>query len=154
MSAEVRNAGEGTLRWVVPSGTGVSWATGSAPVSGLFGYVRSFDYTSAATYYEALERGVPHHRKRVSKQPITINVTFDWSGYVPTAVTGSGHSVPMFHLEHKAAIPEAAATGRYHQFHGVVVPSYQMTEGDEADTFTLQMNALAMIGPTASGFLG
>ena len=152
--AEVRNLREGTLRWVAASGSGSAWATASAPASGLFGYVRSWDHTSAATFVQVMERGTPDHNKLVSLTPPALNVVFDWTGLAPTAVSGSGASVPMFHLEHKATSPEQPAhTGYYHQFYGAVIPSYQNTEADEADTMTLQITCLAMNGPTASGYL-
>ena len=151
---EGRNAREGSLWWVANSGTGTAWSTGSAPLSGLFGHVRTFDHTSAVTYYAVMERGKPHHWKMGDQSPITLNVTFDWTGHSVSALSGSGASVPLIHLEHKALSPELASeTGRYHQFYGVVIPSQQNTEAGDGDTITLQMQALGMLGPTASGYL-
>ena len=62
--------------------------------------------------------------------------------------------MPMFHLEHKALSPEnPTETGRYHQWYGVTWDSLQLTENEEANTLTIPMQALAMNGPTASGYL-
>ena len=153
MSAEVRTLREGFLWWVQASGSGIAWATASAPTSGLFGYVQSMDYTSGMTYTVVYERGIPHHRKANQNTPITVNANVMWSGSHPTAVSGSGASVPMFHLEHQANAPENGGTGRFHQFHGVVIPSYAWTESMDGNTMAFTMEALAMNGPTASGYL-
>ena len=42
--------------------------TASAPASGLFGLVDTFDATSAETYAVISERGTPSHKKLVSRQ--------------------------------------------------------------------------------------
>lgn len=150
--AEIRTNAEGVLWWVQASGSGASWATASAPASGLFGYVDSFTYTSASRVVTQSDRGVPNHHKVVGKDPISVSVTFRWTGSYPTGLTGTGASVPMVHLEHKAVAPENGNTGRYHQFMGVPLSNFQFTEG-ESDTIQISTNALAMVGPTASGYL-
>lgn len=154
MSAEVRNLPEGQVWWVAASGSGTTWATADTPASGLFGYVQSMDFTSAQTFVHIMERGIPHHKKFVSKSVIAGNINCLWSGYTPSAVSGSGASVPMFHLEHQADTPEnLEATGRFHQFYGVTFNSKAWGEAGEGDTLGFQFEALAMNGPTASGYL-
>ena len=151
--AEVRNMKEGELWWVAASGTGSTWATASAPSSGLFGYVRSMSYDSARTVTPVNERGVPTHFKEVSRDVIKVSVSFAWTGYHPTAVSGSGASMPMIHMEHKSKAPEDGNTGRYHQFHGVAIGNLSMKEGDNENTMDYTMQALAMNGVTGSGYL-
>lgn len=150
--AEARTFLEGELRFVQASGSGKTWATASAPVSGIFAFVRSMNYTSGAIVNAVMERGTPDHWKLNSRQPIQITVNAVYTGGVPSAASGSGASVPMFHLEYRASAAETPTTGRYMQFHGVPLISYQWTEGDE-DTLALTFQALACNGPTASGFL-
>lgn len=150
--AEVRTLAEGTLYWVAASGSGRTWATASAPTSGLFGFVQSMNYSSARRIVPVSERGVPNHFKQVGVDPISLSVTFAWTGATPTAISGASASVPLWHLEYKADYPEAASTATYYQFNGVVVQSMQWTEGDQ-DTLSMTMQALAMTGPTASGYI-
>jgi hypothetical protein len=150
--AEVRSLPEGALYWVQASGSGTAWATASAPASGLFGYVQSMNFTSGRRVVAVMDRGVPTHWKQVGRDPINLSVNFAWTGATPTAVSGASASVPMWHLEYKADYPEAANTATYYQFYGVVVTNMQWTEGDQ-DTVGLTMQALAMNGPTASGYL-
>lgn len=152
--AEVRTLAEGTLRWILASGSGTTWATASAAASGTFGYVTEFSYTSGQRTVQISDRGVPTHNKVVGKDAIQVQTTFLWTGHIPSAISGSGASVPMFHIEHVANAPENGNTGRYHQFHGAVVGSQQLSEAEEGNTIQLQFMALAMNGPTASGYLG
>ncbi len=154
--AEVRVQAEGELRWVQASGTGVAWATASAPQSGIFAYVRSFDFSSAQTHQVINERGKPNHWKHISRSPITINANVDWTGYWPTAITSSAASLPLMNLEFVAREPELGTTptGRYIQFHGVVIDNVQVTENENANTMALTLQALATNGMTASGYLG
>jgi len=153
---EVRVQAEGELRWVQASGTGVAWATASAPQSGDFAFVRSFDFSSAQTHQIVMNRGTPDHWKHISKSTITVNVQADWTGYWPSALTSSAASLPLMNLEFVAREPELGITptGRYIQFHGVVVDNIQVTENENADTIAFTFQALATDGMTASGFLG
>jgi len=153
--AETRTLREGTLRWVVCSGSGLTWATASAPASGLIGYVTNMTYNSAQTVETIMDRGTPTHHKVTDKQQITISWDLQWgiTGDYPTFLSGSGASVPMILLEHKATAPEAGA-GVYTQFHGVALEGVNWTEGSPTDTQTWNCRALAMNGPTASGYLG
>ena len=151
--AEVRIQNEGAVWWVQASGTGSSWTTASAPASGLYGYVRSFSFTSGQTTQAVMDRGVPDHWKVVSKQPINITLSFAWTGAHPTAVSGAGASVPLFHLEYKSDHPENSGTADYYQFHGCAMQSLEFSEGDTENTISQPFQALGMTGPTASGYL-
>lgn len=151
--AEIRTMSEGAVWWVQASGSGNAWATASAPASGLYGFVRSFTFTSGQTVQTVMDRGVPNHQKITSKQPISVNLNFAWTGTHPTAASGAGASVPMFHLEYKADRPEASASAYYFQFFGAAQQSNQFSEGEQEDTIQQSWVALGMNGPTGSGYL-
>lgn len=150
---EVRVQSEGVLRHVQASGSGRTWATASAPASGVVGFVRSFSFTSARNVVTVSERGVPDHHKEGSRTPIDLTVNFAWTGAHHVPASGSGASMPMDHLEFRANEPENAGSGRYYQFYGAAQVSTQFTEGEE-DTIQVQYRCLGMNGPTASGYLG
>lgn len=151
---EVRTMLEGTLRFVQASGSGRTWATGAAAPAGLFGYVESFTYTSAQTVTTIKDRGIPDHHKVTEKAPIDVSFDLLSTGSAFSFLTASGASVPMIHLEHRASAAELiAATGYYYQFHGVAVQSLKFTEGKEGNKISVQGRALAMVGPTGSGYL-
>lgn len=152
--SEVRVQAEGVLRFVQASGSGRVWATGATPASGRVGFVRSFQFTSAETINTVMERGIPDHHKLTSKQPIEVTFSLAWTGSGIPVASGQGASVPMNHYEFMASRPEdgLAPTGFYHQFMGGVITNVQFTEGDE-DLINLTVRALAMVGPTASGYL-
>jgi hypothetical protein len=150
---EVRIHAEGSLWWVQASGSGRAWATASAPQSGLFAYCESFSITSAQSLKQIMNRGVPDHHKVTEKTPVAAKMTVLWTGYVPQAASGSGASVPMMHWEYRANEPENGNSGRYTQLHGVANNSWQLTEAKDGNTLQLDAVALAMNGPTASGFL-
>lgn len=152
--AEVRVMAEGVLRHVQASGSGRSWATASAPVSGVAGFVRSFTFTSARTLATVMERGVPDHHKEASRQPIDLTVNFAWTGAHMAPATGASASVPMHHLEYRANEPENGGSGRYYQFYGAAQQSVQFTEGENENTIQIQYRCLGMSGANASGFLG
>jgi hypothetical protein len=145
---------EGVLRFVQASGSGRTWATASAPASGLVAYVQSFSHTSAVNFVQINERGIPDHHKFVSKSPIDVTFNCLWTGSFTGALTASGSTVPMFHLEHRASAGELGTTGFYHQYHGAVLTNVAFNEAAEGDTIALTFRALAMNGPTASGYLG
>lgn len=152
--AEVRVMREGTLRWVAASGSGNSWSTASAPQSGVFGFVDSFDFASAQTVTTVSDRGTPNHHKVTDATPIDLNVTFKWTGTAPVPASGDGASVPMFHLEYRANEPENAGSGRYYQFYGAAMVNANFTEGMEADTIQQAFRCLAMSGVNNTGYLG
>ena len=152
--AEVRVASEGSLWFVQASGSGRTWATASAPVSGLVAYVQSFSHTSAITYTQIMERGIPDHHKFASKSPIDVTFTCQWTGAFTGMLTASGSTVPMMHLEHRASAAELGSnSGVYHQYHGAVLTNIGFSEAAEGDTINLSFRALAMGGPTASGYV-
>lgn len=154
--AEIRNRREGALRWVQASGSGTSWATASGASTGLIGYVRNFTWTSGRTVQVISDRGTPSHNKLVSKEGIQVSfdVAYGITGdYPPVNVTGSGATVPMVHMEFKMTAPEAGGA-LYYQFHGLPIASMNFAEGDQENTLSFQGVALAMNGPTASGYLG
>ncbi len=152
--AETRIMAEGTLRSVQASGSGRTWATGAAAPATLLGLVQSFDYSSAQTVTTIMERGVPDHHKITQKAPITVNIEYLWTGSALSFITSSGTTVPLVHLEHRASAAElGAATAFYHQFHGCALMSRQITEAAEGNRVREQYVALAMNGPTASGYL-
>jgi len=153
---EIRNAFEGTLRYVQASGSGTAWATASAPTSGLIGYVTNLTFNSAQQVSPIFNRGVPTHQKVTQRDVITVNFDVQWGvtgDYPDFSVTGSGATVPMKHLELKSTAPEAGGA-IYHQFIGCARLSENFTEGNPANTQTWSLQALAMTGPTGSGYLG
>jgi hypothetical protein len=153
--SEVRNRREGALYWIAASGSGSSWATASAASGVLLGFVRDFNFGSAQTVVTVADRGTPSHHKVTDKQPQNLSFTIAWANTAqfPVAVSGSGASVPMLHLEFKATAPEAAKAYWY-QFYGVPVSQIQFTEGDQENTLAYTCVALGMNGPTASGYIG
>ena len=152
---EVRVQTEGAMRWVRGSGSGRTWATASAPTSGLVGFCTEFSYTSALRTVQVSERGIPDHHKVVGKDPIELNVSYLWTGAQPSGVSGAGASVPMDHLEFKAGAPEiGAASGFYYQFYGCVMESVEFQEAEDGNNISVTYKALGMNGPTASGYLG
>ena len=106
MTQEVRTYREGTMRWVQASGRGTSWATASAPQSGLFGFVEAgANFQRGEEYAAIYNRGVLSHNKLIRALPVegsfTVleGVTADWPDNV--IGTASGASVKMMHLEFK-----------------------------------------------------
>jgi len=153
---EVRNSTEGSLRWVQASGSGSTWATASAPASGLIGYVSNVTFTSARDVQVISNRGIPSHHKFVAKTPVSVQFDLQWGitgDYPPMNVTGSGATVQMVHLELKSTAAEDGSA-LYHQIHGVSINSMAWTETTPANTMQFQGVGLAMVGPTASGYLG
>jgi len=152
--AEVRNRKEGALRWVQASGSGLTWATASAAATALMGFVRNFTWTSANTIQTISDRGTPNHHKKVDAQPINGSFDVAWAntGQFPNPAVSSGATVEMVHLELKMTAPEAGAA-YYYQFHGAAITQRQFTEGDQENALSFQFVALAMNGPTASGYI-
>jgi hypothetical protein len=151
---EVRVMAEGTLRFVQASGSGSTWATASAPVSGLVAYVQSFSHTSAANIVQIAERGIPDHHKFAGRSPIDVTFACLWTGAFTGMLTASGSTMPMMHLEHRASAAELGTTSAfYHQYHGAVLTNIGYTEAAEGNSISLTFRALAMNGPTASGYI-
>ena len=154
---ETRNAYEGKLSWVQASGLGKSWATASAPASGVIGFVTNFTFNSALDRQVIKERGVPSHHKIVAKNEIPVSfdvqfaVTADW----PAPATASGTTTPMIHLELRMSAGElGAASAIYAQFYGWPVNAFDFAETNPANTLKFQGNALGMSAWNASGYLG
>lgn len=154
-SGEARVMAEGTLWWVQQSGSGLTWATATTPPSGLIGFVQEgMTYSSAKDMVAIMERGVPVMWKTVGFSPIDISFSFLWglSGLIPI-LTASGTTVPMIMLEHRASAAELGASGIYHQFMGVPLHSLKWSEQSRGNKFDLTFKALAMVGPTGSGYI-
>lgn len=177
---EIRVWAEGTLRWVEASGgmtaaSATGWVTASkvltgtstaawAPLSGLLGFVQpGMTFNSPREFATIEDRGLPTLHKWHHVQPIEVTVrlldgvTGDW----PTGNTAIGPSslgladVPSFNFEFREAIPavESNLTAIYYQIHGAKVLERHHTEQPEGDILELRMRALAVQGPTASGYL-
>ncbi len=156
--SEVRVMAEGSLWWVQASGSGRVWATAATPASGLVGFVTDFSFTSAQTITTIMERGVPHHHKKTEAARIEPSFNFLWTGTnaIPSATTGTGASLPMFHLEFKATRNEdgtGAGSGFYYQFMGCAFQSSDFKESKEGNNHAYKFAALAMSGVNSSGFL-
>lgn len=153
--SEVRVAAEGSLWWVQASGSGRAWATAATPASGLVGYVTDFSFSSARTVTTIMERGLPDHHKESERSRIEPTFSMLWTGnHARPTATGTGASMPMFHLEFKATRPEDfAGSGFYYQFHGAALQSFDFKEAKEGDNISMKYAALAVTGPTASGYL-
>ena len=156
--AEVRVMAEGSLWWVQASGSGRTFATASAPVSGLVGFVTDFSFSSGATITTISERGIPNHHKLTERARIEPSFNFLWTGTnaLPSAATGTGASLPMFHLEFKSTRNEdgtGAGSGYYYEFLGCALTSDDFKESKDGNNHGYKFAALAMVGPTASGYL-
>jgi hypothetical protein len=152
--AETRTQLEGELRFVRGSGSGNTFATAATPVSGIIGFSQSFSYNSAQTVTTIMNRGIPDHHKVTQKSPVEVTFQCYFTGNYPTGITGSGATVPFFHLEHRASAAEIGngTTGVYHLFIGAALESVKLSEG-APNTIDLTYRCLAMVGPTGSGYL-
>lgn len=153
---EVRTQLEGLLMFVQASGSGASWATASAPASGVLGYVQDVSFTSAQTITTVKDRGIPTHHKMVERDPISVSFSFLWTGSaLSTPASGSGASVPMYHMELRASAPEmvGSPSAWYYQFYGIPIQSVDFREQRDGDQISFRSVALGMNGPTASGYL-
>ena len=154
--SEVRNAHEGKLYWIAASGSGGTFATASAASGYLFAYVDAFTHTSAQSVTQIMDRGTLSHHKKVGDvaHQVSFTIKEGITGQYPNPASGSGASVPMFHLEFKQLAPEdAAVTGIYYHFNGCVATQMQFTEGAESNTRQYTVVALGYDGPTGSGYL-
>lgn len=156
MSREARIFAEGALRWVQASGTG-GWNTASAPATALCGFVQvGTNFNSAANLITVMERGIPHHHKRAGSEPIELTITYlqAVTANMANPATASGVSTPQVHFELRHQDNEvAAASAQYFQFHNCAIVSRGWTEAEEGNNFQETWRALAMVGPTASGYL-
>lgn len=157
--SEVRVGMEGSLSWVQASGSGRTWATATGPASGVaMAFITDFSFTSGQTITTIMDRGRPHHHKQTEVAPIDVSFSFNWTGQnaIPSATTGTGASVPMFHYEFKSTRNEdgsGAGSGYYYQFMGAAFLSTDFKEAKEGDTHAYKIRALAMSGANTSGYL-
>lgn len=151
---ETRVMMEGVLSVVAASGSGSTWATAAGAAGATVAYVRSFSFTSAADFTTVMDRGVPSHQKLTKRNPIDVNFQVGWTGSFPTGASGGGATVPMFHLQYRSNRPEDGATSAfYFMFMGVPFLDFAFAEAEEGNTLTIKSKALAMIGPTGSGYI-
>lgn len=139
-------------------GSGIAgWATGSAPASGLYGFVAAgVAVASARNIVTVKERGTPNHHKNMGEEPIEVTVTYlqAVTANMAEPATGSGVSVPIINLELKHLDDELGdETAQWTQYHNGVLLSRGWTEGEEGNTFDETWRFLSMNGPTATGFL-
>lgn len=156
MANEVRTQQEGTLWWVQASGSGTTWATASAPQSGLVGYVQSFSHTNANgnEYITIRDRGRKTHQKFSQEPDQSVTFDFLWTGtYAYPTATASGASVPMFHLEFRASAVENPGTGYYYQYYGCTMANDDLSENAEGDSISVTYTPLKIVGPTGSGYI-
>lgn len=155
MPNEARTLLEGELRWVQASGSGRTWATASAPASGIVGLCAGVTIASGRTITTIMNRGIPDHHKETERAAIDVSFDMLWTGtYALPTASGAGASVPMWHFELRASAPEIGASSAfYYQFYGCPVLSVDIKEAKEGDTISLKTKALAMNGPTASGYI-
>lgn len=156
MSNEVRTFAEGTLRWVQASGR-ANWATASAPVSAMVGFVKvGASFNSARVVNTVMDRGIPNHHKFASETPIEVKFTYlqAVTANFCNPATGSGVSTPQAHFEVRIQDNEvAAASAQYYQFTNGILITRGWTEGEAGDEMAETWRFLDMVGPTASGYL-
>lgn len=156
MSREARVFAEGSLRWVQASGIN-GWATASAPVSALVGFVQAGErFNSAANMAVIKERGVPHHHKKLGAEAIEIQFTYlqAVTANIPNPATASGVSTKQVHMEIRHQDDEvAAASAQYFQLMNGVRITQGWTEGENGNQLQETWRFLSMTGPTASGYL-
>lgn len=157
--AEVVNMQDVRLAFAQASGGGqdpfTAWKTaaGAAAATAIWPYVRSFDLTSAFTLHvvtQGMGYNQPAHFKNAGNQAITFNITMDYTGAFP-AYSAYNSTVPMAMIElmdKLSPIPQSAFT----LLMGVALPSVQFTVNANANTITMQGQALAML-KTGSGYI-
>ena len=143
--AEVFNAREGILSWVSASANTSGWSTAASSPSGIaIAFVRDFTYTSAQTISTTMNRGVPHHHKKVDAQALAVNFSYDYSG---------GNGVPDYNVHLEFMMSGANAASAFMQFHNCIRPNRDFSEVAEANTMSDQFVAVSMTEATASGYL-
>jgi hypothetical protein len=154
---EIRVFPEGSLRWAQASGSGLSWATASAPLTALIGFVEpGLSVTSARDVLAVYERGKPSHHKMMQENMPEVTFTYKQavSGNMPPMFsTASGASVPMTHFELKHDVDEQPGSAEWFQFIGGVCLNNGYTEPADGNRFQQTWRFLTYTGPTASGYL-
>lgn len=154
MANQKYNLFAGSLRGVQASGVGTGWATATSPSTCVYGFSENFTFTSAQTIVTQSDRGTPKHHAIGDLMPIDISFDVGYTGGVYAPNTASGAQLPLQHLEYRSsAIDIAPASAFYYQFYGFAVESVAMKEGKDGNVLSYKGKALAMLGPTASGYL-
>lgn len=144
----------GSLRAVQASGVGTGWATAATPVSGIYGFSENFAFTSGQTIVTMSDRGTPKHHAIGEYLPIDISFDVGYTGSTLNPAIASGAQLPLQHLEYRtSAIDVAPASAWFYQFYGFAIESVAFKEGKDGNMLSYKGKALAMLGPTASGFL-
>lgn len=155
---EARILAEGSLRWVVASGTGPAWGTASAPATGLVGYVQAgLAFTRERNVIGVMERGTPDHLKNAGRNFVDVQFGFlqaVTANYPPTASTSQGASLPMLSFEMKHNVTELGGpTAQYHHFINGAFVSDGFAEAEAGNVYTHTWRFTNVLGPTASGYL-
>ena len=161
MSREIRNFAEGNLRWVDASGTG-GWVTAAGAATALVGFVQAgMNFSTAQEVQTILERGSADHHKIASLGP-GVDITFTYlqgvTGNSPNPGTAAGASVPAVHFEIRHDRSERVPLtnnprGYFWQFIHCTLLSKGWTEQAEGNQYQETWRALAIDGPSASGYL-
>lgn len=152
---EVINFKNSVLALAVGNGSGRTWSTAAGAASTVFAFVQSMSWSSGRDIATIMDRGVPNHHKEIRRNPIELELEVFWTGGFPgNPVTGASASVSHYNVE-LMAITDNATARTWYQFFGAAPTNTQFRsqDGNDADTFTLTMRALAMNGPTASGYI-
>lgn len=156
MSREARVFAEGALRWAQASGTG-AWNTASGAATALVGFVQvGARFASAANMATVMDRGLPHHHKKLGAAPIDVTFTYLQSvtANMANPATGSGVSTKQAHFEVKINDDESPTlTAQYYQFMNGIMISRGWTEAEQGDQFQENWRFLSMTGPTGSGYI-
>lgn len=158
MTNEIRTFAEGSLRWVIPSGTGTTWVTAAAATTGLVGYVQvGLSFTQTQNKAAIKERGYPNHFKNIGEEPASFKFKVlqgNTAQYPPTSVTAAGASLPMINFELKYNMPELGApTAQFYQFvNGVIMPN-TVTEGEQGNSMDQTWSFIKVLGPVSTGYL-
>lgn len=145
MTAEIYNMREGVISWVSASGNSPSFATAASSPSGIaVGFVRSFNYASGATFNTVMNRGVPNHHKTVTNDPITLDMSYGYSG---------GNGIPSYPVHVQFFVNNAPNGSAFWVFNSCVRPTHNFAENEQENTMSDSFIALGMIEATASGYL-
>lgn len=133
-----------------------AWKTAAAAnaATAIVGYVRSLDITSAYTLHPVmggLGANYVGHFKNAGVQPVNINLTLDFTGAIPE-YSAYNASVAMAMGEIMFKQPGTNVSAYWHLYGIAWNPSQQFTVNAQANTITLQTQALGML-KTGSGYI-
>lgn len=156
MAREARTFAEGALRWVQASGTG-GWATASAAVTALLGFVQAGTTIASARRVETvMERGTPHHHKEIGQEAIEVQFTYlqAVTAQIANPAIASGVSTKQAHFELKSTDVELpAATAQYWQLMNGILLRRGFTEGENGNQLQETWRFLSMTGPAGTGYI-